>query len=219
MMADIKEAGLNTEVWTEARLLTSISVKFKNLKEGARKTQAAAKELRLAKKKMKAEGAKGFDVNGTSTPSEQQSNQPQGETENIPAAAAEPESAAAARDQEEDGDTEAAVSGRGGRRTRVTRGAAAAAAAPASEEGAAAPKGRKATAAAADRSGNKQRDSKAAGAGNGSSTKAAAGVSVPSLDTLDSTALVALLVAAAKKCPDFAEQVQAAMHNKEGEQQ
>ena len=82
MRQDILEAGLSTEHWTDERLFASIKIKFKNLKEGkcpsqfnmmlsmsmaalrsnclyvgALKRQAAAKELRLAKKKMiKADG-------------------------------------------------------------------------------------------------------------------------------------------------------------------
>ena len=107
--------------------------------------------------------------------------------------------------------------------TRSAAAPAAAAAAPVLE--AAAPKGHKgSTANVSKSSGNKENDpaatgvgsassSKAAvaGAGKGSSTKTAAAGSAPSPDTVDSSALVALLVAAVKKCPDLALQVQAAM--------
>lgn len=138
-------------------------------------------------------------------------------------AATEPDSAAAPEGAEEGDGAEEGVRARRGR-SRMARGGAAPAAEVAALVSEPAPKTRKSTAPnmtgacgmkqsdpAATRAGSTSSSkAAAAGASNGSSTKAAA-ASVPSLDTLDSSALVALLVAAAKKCPDLVQQVQAAM--------
>lgn len=140
-------------------------------------------------------------------------------------AATEPDSAAAPEGAEEGDGAEEGVRARRGR-SRMARGGAAPAAEVAALVSEPAPKTRKSTAPnmtgacgmkqsdpAATRAGSTSSSkAAAAGASNGSSTKAAAAAaSVPSLDTLDSSALVALLVAAAKKCPDLVQQVQAAM--------